>query len=331
MYCVGKRGLEKRMKTSELRVELDAERLDRHLSERLRDLSRAQVQRLIRQGWVLVNGAVPKSGDKVRIGDKIVVTWPQPAPSHLEPQAIPLNIVFQDQDMVVLDKPAGLTVHPSPGHPSHTLVNALLALYPDLPGIGGEQRPGIVHRLDKDTSGLMMVAKTSKALQVLSSQIKCRSVRKGYLALVIGEVAEQRGVIEAAIARDPKHRKRMAVVEGGREAKTRYSVLRALGAFTLLKIFTESGRTHQIRVHFASIGHPLVGDSLYGGKSCLISRQFLHAHILGFNHPVSGKYLEFVSPLPSDLAALLEALKQGGRRDMVDIGTAQSISRSDVL
>ena len=315
------------MEVRELQAEQNAARLDQYLSQRLRDLSRAQVQRLIRQGWVNVNGAVPRASDRVRMGDLIVVTVPPPAPSSLTPQSIPLNIVYQDREMLVVDKPAGLTVHPSPGHPSHTLVNALLALYPDLPGIGGERRPGIVHRLDKDTSGLMMVAKTANAHRDLSNQIKDRRIRKGYLALVSGEVAPRRGVIEAPIARDPKHRKRMAVVQGGREARTQYSALRRVDTFTLLEVFPESGRTHQIRVHLASIGHPLVGDALYGGKSRLLSRQFLHAHLLGFSHPVSGEYLEFTSPLPPELETLLATLEQARPEDTTGVAVVKSTFR----
>ena len=211
---------------------------------------------------------------------------------------------------MVVDKPAGLTVHPAPGHPSHTLVNGLLALCPDLKGIGGELRPGIVHRLDKDTSGLMVVAKSSSAHLSLSKQIKDRAVRKGYLALAQGRVQSPDGIIEGRVGRDPRNRKRMGVVQDGREASTRYKVLQCYDDCSLLEVFPKTGRTHQIRVHFASIGHPLVGDALYGGKTLLLSRQFLHAHLLGFRHPATDEYLGFTSPLPPELRTMIESFGQ---------------------
>jgi 23S rRNA pseudouridine1911/1915/1917 synthase len=296
------------MKTRELTARQDVRRLDVFLTAADLALSRAQAQRLIKQGRVLVNGVLLLPSDRVRAGDIVSITIPTPQPTGLVAESIPLAIVYQDNDLLVVDKPAGLTVHPSPGRPSGTLVNALLALYPDLPGIGGEQRPGIVHRLDKDTSGLIMVAKTEHAHQDLSRQLKERLIKKGYLALVHGRIKTKEGVIDAPIARDQRHRKRMAVLSWGRHARTQYRVLWQSEKYTLVESSPETGRTHQIRVHLAHLGHPLVGDTLYGGKNLGIPRHFLHAHKLGFTHPVSGQWLEFQSPLPDELCRLLESM-----------------------
>jgi 23S rRNA pseudouridine1911/1915/1917 synthase len=286
----------------------DEQRLDVYLAEREPELSRSQLKRLVVEGNVLLNGAFPKAGSRVRPGDLVSVTVPQPRPTEVVPEEIPLEVVYQDGEMLVVDKPAGLTVHPAPGHPSGTLVNALLALCPDLKGIGGEIRPGIVHRLDKDTSGLMMVAKSGPAHSSLSEQIKDRAVRKGYTAMVLGRVTLDEGRIDAPIGRDPRNRKRMAAAPGGRGAVTAYRVMRRYGRHTLLEVSPETGRTHQIRVHLAHIGHPLLGDSVYGGRSKLLPRQFLHAHLLGMRHPSSGEYLEFRSNLPEDLERAIEAV-----------------------
>ena len=298
------------MTTTELVSTADGRRLDRFLVEQELGLSRARLQRLIRDGNVTLNGGTAKASAMVKRGDRVAVRVPPPRPLTLAPERIPLAIVYEDAELVVVDKSAGLTVHPAPGHPSGTLVNALLARYPNLPGIGGWQRPGIVHRLDKDTSGLMVVAKTESAHHSLSEQIQERSVRKGYTALVKGMVADDEGVIDAPIGRDIRHRKRMAVVEGGRPSQTRYAVARRYRKFTLVEVFPRTGRTHQIRVHFASLAHPLAGDSLYGGRSDLLGRQFLHAHLLGFEHPGLGEYVEFRSPLPGDLREALERLRE---------------------
>ena len=263
------------------------------------------------EGCVLLNGGIPKAGQRLRPGDRICVTIPAPRPTELVPEVIPLQIVYQDEDIIVVEKPAGLPVHPGPGHPSRTLVNGLVALCPDLKGIGGELRPGIVHRLDKDTSGLMVVAKSTRAHLSITIQLKARTVRKGYLALVWGRVEPPQGVIEAHIGRDPRNRKRMAVVQGGREARTRYTVSQYVSNCSFVDVFPETGRTHQIRVHFASTGHPLVGDALYGKKTPLLNRQFLHASLLGFRHPVTDEYLEFTCPLPPELHGVLAALDEG--------------------
>ena len=293
------------------------DRLDVFLAKAVPTLTRSRLKRLTDLGYVLLNGSVPKASAKLQPGDRILLTVPPPKPVELTPEAIPLDVLYQDDELLVVDKPAGLTVHPAPGHPNHTLVNALLAICGDLKGIGGELRPGIVHRLDKDTSGLMMVAKSDLAHQGLSRQIKDRQVRKGYMALARGEVKPPEGVIRAPIGRDPRNRKRMAVVAGGRESSTAYRVLRSYQpdreSYSLLEVFPETGRTHQIRVHFASEGHPLVGDAVYGlrrkGEVLSSVRQFLHAHVLGFRHPVLGHYLEFNSPLPADLQAVLQELE----------------------
>ena len=294
------------------------ERLDLFVARHGPDLTRSQVQRLTEEGCVLLNGSVPKVSQKLRPGDRVSLTVPPPRPLEVVPEYIPLNIVYQDEELLVVDKPAGLTVHPAPGHPSHTLVNALLALCPDLKGIGGKIRPGIVHRLDKDTSGLMAVAKSDHAHLGISKQIRDRTVRKGYLALAWGKVEPAEGVIEGAIGRDPRNRKRMAVVVGGREAATNYRILRYFDEHSFIEVFPRTGRTHQIRVHFASTGHPLVGDALYGKKghvsptspSTGLDRQFLHANLLGFRHPTTGEYLEFTSPLPQELYRVIESLDQ---------------------
>ena len=284
------------------------ERLDLFLTGQGLGLTRSQVQRLLREGWVWVNENIVKPSHRLRPGDVVSVTIPPPREPLLEPQPIPVPVVYQDADLVVVDKPAGLTVHPAPGHPSYTLVNALLALCPDLKGIGGELRPGIVHRLDKDTSGLMVVAKSAVAHNVLSRQWKLREVRKGYLALARGRVEPWEGVIQAPIGRNPRNRKKMAVVPNGREAETGYTVLRYFKGYTLLEVFPRTGRTHQIRVHLAHIGHPMAGDRLYGGSE-LLERQFLHAHLLGFHHPSTGQWMEFASPLPPELQAVVDRLE----------------------
>jgi len=290
-------------------VSRSGERLDLFLAREVRELTRSQLKRLIDEGLALLNGRPAKPGQRVRTDDRVSLTIPPPRPPTVEAEPIPLHVVYEDPHLLVVDKPAGLAVHPAPGHPRDTLVNALLALCPDLRGIGGELRPGIVHRLDKDTSGLMVVAKTSGAHLALSHQIKERQVRKGYLALVKGNLHPREGIIDAPIARDPRNRKRMAVVPGGREACTRYRVLRAGGAYSLVEVFPETGRTHQIRVHLASIGYPLVGDPVYGKGSPLVGRQFLHAHLLAFHHPATGEWREFTSPLPPDLETALRMIE----------------------
>ena len=298
-----------RSSTREFTVEAGGQRLDYFLAGRSTGLTRSQLRRLIESGFVLLNSRPAKPAQKVKRGDCVSLVVPPPRRLDLAPQWMPLEVVYQDGDLVVINKPAGLSVHPGPGHPDRTLVNGLLALCPDIQGIGDGIRPGIVHRLDKDTSGLMMVAKNHQAHQSLSAQIKDRLVVKGYLALVTGKPAQPEGQIDAPIARDPRHRKRMAVVLGGRESRTSYRVQESFIGFSLLELYLKTGRTHQIRVHLAHLGHPLLGDGLYGRTSPLLPRHFLHAHHLGFKHPTTGVDLEFHSGLPKDLAAVVDLLR----------------------
>jgi 23S rRNA pseudouridine1911/1915/1917 synthase len=287
-------------------------RLDQFLANQRTGLSRSRIHALITEGFVLLNGQSARPSQKVRLGDRVALTVPPPRGLDLVPQSIPLTVVYQDEALIVIDKPAGLSVHPGPGHSDGTLVNALLARCPDIKGVGGVIRPGIVHRLDKDTSGLMVVAKTEEAHQSLSGQFKEHSVTKRYLALVLGIVEPASGQIDAPIARDPRHRKRMAVVMGGREARTGYRVVEQFIGHSLLEVYPETGRTHQIRVHLAYLGYPLLGDGMYGKPSPLLDRHFLHAHLLGFRHPIDGASLEFRSGLPNDLRCAVEFLSSTG-------------------
>ena len=301
------------MRTLELTADRGGERLDTFIARRCPELSRSHARRLIDEGLVSVNGRQAKPSERVRAGLSVSVTVPPPETVTLVPEAIPLTIIYQDGDIIVLDKPAGLTVHPAPGHPSGTLVNALLAACPDLRGIAGTLRPGIVHRLDKDTSGLMVVAKNDRAQRALQRQLKDRDVRKTYLALVRGVPAPREGTIAAPIGRHPKNRKKMAVVADGREATTRYRVREEIagGQYSLLEVEPVTGRTHQIRVHLAAVGHPVVGDATYGRPSAAVGRQFLHAHKLAFGMPLGGRTVEFESPLPADLREALSQLRAG--------------------
>ncbi len=284
-------------------------RLDKFVGDRCPELSRTHAQKLIADGCITVNGQAVKASLRLSPGDSVNITILPPPPSPLSPEKIPLHIIYEDDDLLVVDKPAGLAVHPAPGHPGHTLVNAILSHYPHLADIGDSPRPGIVHRLDKDTSGVMLVAKNRVAQANLSEQFRGHTVVKAYLALVRGKLTPENGIIEAAIGRDPRHRQRMAVVSRGREARTEYRVIRYLDGFTLLEVMPATGRTHQIRVHLAAIGFPVVGDATYGVKSPHLSRQFLHACKLGFNLPSTGEYVEFESELPPDLEQALEAFK----------------------
>jgi 23S rRNA pseudouridine1911/1915/1917 synthase len=282
-------------------------RLDKFVGGRCPELSRTHAQKLIAAGFITVNGRPVKSSFKLTVGDRVDITIPPELPSPLSPEAIPLQIVYEDADLLVVDKPAGLPVHPAPGHPSHTLVNAVLNYLPALAD-ADSVRPGIVHRLDKDTSGLIIVAKNRLAHENLSGQFKAHSVSKSYIVLVKGKLTPESGVIEAAIGRDPRNRQRMAVVSRGREARTEYRVLQYVGGYSLLEIRPQTGRTHQIRVHLAAIGFPVVGDTTYGVPSPHLSRQFLHASRLGFSLPSTGKHVEFTSPLPPDLEKALREI-----------------------
>jgi 23S rRNA pseudouridine1911/1915/1917 synthase len=283
-------------------------RLDKFVSEKCPEISRTQAQKLVVEGHITVNGCAAKPSLKLDVGDKIDIFIPPTPPSPLSPETIPLNILYEDDDLLVVDKPAGLTVHPAPGHPEHTLVNAILAHFPHLADISDSLRPGIVHRLDKDTSGVMLVAKNRAAQLNLINQFKSRAIVKAYLVLVKGRLTPERGIIEAAIGRHPGNRKRMAVVTGGREARTQYRVIKYIDDYTLLEVTPETGRTHQIRVHLAAIGYPVLGDAVYGVKSPHLSRQFLHASRLGFKLPSTGEYVEFTSELPLDLAKALKEI-----------------------
>ena len=294
----------------EIRVNGGESRLDNYLARLELGLTRSRLRQLIDSGDVLVNGAMAKPAHRVRPGDRVLVSVPPPRPAVAVAQDIPLVVVYQDSELVVVDKPAGLAAHPGPGHPDSTLVNGLLALCPDIQGIGGEIRPGIVHRLDKDTSGLMMAAKTENAHHNLSQQIKDRAVDKRYMALVQGEPSPSTGFIDAPIGRDPRRRTRMAVTAGGRESRTGYRLLERAGRYSLLELQLHTGRTHQARVHLAWLGHPILGDAVYGKRSPLLPRHFLHAHGLAFAHPATGEPLAFRSPLPQELEAALEAARR---------------------
>ena len=292
-------------KTYHLSAGITGVRLDRFVADKCPELTRTHVQKLVADGFITVNGREAKSSLRLDSGDRVDVIVPPAPPSPLTPEAIPLSIVYEDEDLLVVDNPPGLTVHPAPGHPDHTLINAILSHVPHLARMGDSLRPGIVHRLDKDTSGLMLVAKNQVAQMNLIEQFRTRSVVKAYLVLVKGHLTPEQGIIDASIGRDARNRKRMAVVREGRPARTQYQVIKYINDYTLLEILPETGRTHQIRVHLAAIGYPVVGDAVYGVKSPYLSRQFLHACRLGFKLPSSGKYVEFKSELPEDLEQAL--------------------------
>jgi 23S rRNA pseudouridine1911/1915/1917 synthase len=287
-------------------------RLDRYVADQLPDLSRGTVQGLIESGRVLVDGQQRKPKFHMTPGEVVSVEIPRPRIDEIQPDPIPLAIVYEDADVIVVDKPAGMVVHPAPGHPRGTLANALLAHVPGI-SVGGSQRPGIVHRLDKDTSGLIVAAKTDRGRTALVSQWESRSVEKTYLALVSGSVADEEAIIDAPIGRDPKNRQRMAVVRSGRPAVTQFRVVERFADTTLLEVSIETGRTHQIRVHLAFVGHSIVGDQLYGRarlRDPQLDRQFLHARALAFQLP-DGEALRLEAPLPRDLQAVLEELRAG--------------------
>lgn len=272
------------------------------------DLSRTQAQRLIREGAILLNGKTAKPNSMTAEGDRVEITYPEPVDTDVQPEDIALDIVYEDDDLVVVNKPQGMVVHPAPGHESGTLVNALLYHIADLSGIGGEKRPGIVHRIDRMTSGLIVVAKNDAAHQNLSGQFQAHTAHRSYLALADGNFREDDGTVDAPIARRQNDRKRMAVVPGGREAVTHYRVLRRYGQYTLLQLELETGRTHQIRVHLASLQHPVAGDDVYGRskRPFGLSGQALHGYRLSFEHPASGERMTFFAPIPAYFAAALQ-------------------------
>lgn len=288
-------------------------RLDLFLTEAA-DYSRSQIQKLITDGLATINGNMVKAGYKVRVGDLVRLEIPGQEKVVVKPEKIPLEIYYEDSDLMVINKPRGMVVHPGAGHYSGTLVNALFYYTGDLSRVNGEMRPGIVHRLDKDTSGLLMVAKNDAAHVCLAKQLKDRSASRIYLALAHGEVKDARGVIDAPIGRDPKNRQKMAVVyKGSRPAVTNYQVQGRYQGYTYLQLKLETGRTHQIRVHLAFIGHPVVGDPKYGPAKphFHLSGQFLHATTIGFKHPRTAVHMEFTAPLPGELAAILAGLAAG--------------------
>jgi 23S rRNA pseudouridine1911/1915/1917 synthase len=292
-------------------------RLDLFLAERVAGLSRSQAQKLLRSGVVFINEQ-PCLDKNYRLQetDLVGLTMPEPEETMIEPEDIRLAVVYEDRDLLVVDKPRGMVVHPAPGHSRGTLVNALLNHCDDLSGIGGIRRPGIVHRLDKDTSGLLIVAKNDLAHRRLSAQLKARVINREYIALVNGLVRPAHGRIEAPVGRHPVHRKKMAVVESGREAVTRYRTIKTYHRYSLLQLQLETGRTHQIRVHLSYLGYPVVGDLLYAGNLSgglpaeLVFSQALHARRISFTHPVSGIKMSFSTPLPPEFAGLLLWLKE---------------------
>ncbi len=292
-------------------VEVAQPRLDRYLAAQLADHSRAEVQRWVKEGLAQVNDRRARSGMALKPGDVITLTIPDPVPTRLLPEDIPLVILYEDEDVIAIDKPAGMVVHPAVGHSRGTLVNAILWHFPDLEGVGESGRPGIVHRLDKDTSGIILVAKNARAHRHLQAQFKDRTIEKTYLALVHGHVSPEQGLIDAPIGRHQRHRKRMAVAPAnrGREAQTEYEVVAYYDVNTLAAAHPLTGRTHQIRVHFASIGHPVVGDVVYGRRDVYkLGRHFLHAHRIRFRRPADEEIMTLISPLPSALQALLDEL-----------------------
>lgn len=283
-------------------------RIDKVLTTLEPEITRSQLKNLINDGHVTVNGQPVKPKYKVQSGDKISLVRPEPQLLELTPENIPLDIVYEDDDVIVVNKPQGMVVHPAPGHPDHTLVNALLYHSP-LSTINGTFRPGIVHRIDKDTSGLLMVAKNDLAHQSLAEQLRNKTNQREYLALVYGQIKEDEGTIDAPLGRNPQDRKKQAVVKGGRHAVTHFKVMKRYDNFTLVKCILETGRTHQIRVHMKYIGHPLVGDPLYGPRKVIGKNgQFLHAALLGFNHPRTGEEMVFKAPLPENFQKMLDKL-----------------------
>ncbi|MFZ0545378.1 MAG: RluA family pseudouridine synthase [Candidatus Promineifilaceae bacterium] len=298
-----------------LTLERPGERLDKALAEKLPAFSRAQIQKMIREGQIRIDGSAVKGSLRLSGGERVTVAIPPVEETDLIAQPIPLDILYEDDDLILVNKPAGMVVHPAIGHEAGTLVNAVLAHCPDLPGIGGERRPGIVHRLDKDTSGLILVAKNDHALRFLQAQFKKRTIEKIYLALSEGHFSAGEALIDAPIGRDPRNRKRMAVIPPNasarsRPAQTRVRLLDYYGSYSLLECRPLTGRTHQIRVHLAFAGYSIVGDQIYGRRKQILalSRHFLHAAGLTFKRPSDGREMSFRSDLPQELKELLDTL-----------------------
>lgn len=298
--------------TFTFKVKVDGERLDKTIISVIPDVSRTAVQRLIKGGQVTVNGRTSKPSYRVEIGDQVVAHVPADRAPDIVPEPIALHVIHEDEHLLAIDKPAGMVVHPALGHYSGTLVNAVLAHWPQTVDVGGLERAGIVHRLDKDTSGLILVAKSEATHKALQRQFKRRQVKKTYLALVQDHPDPRQGTIDAPIGRDKRQRKRMAIVRGGREARTAYRVTELFDEHSLVELQPETGRTHQLRVHLAWLGYPVVGDRIYGYRRqrLLTHRHFLHAHKLELTHPITGAPLSFVAPLPDDLAGLLRRLRR---------------------
>lgn len=304
------------MDTFELQItaEENGARLDSYLARCLNGVSRSYLQKLIGEHLILVNQKTVKANYKVKTGDTLLVQIPEAAPIDILPEPMELHIVYEDSDLLVVNKPAGLVVHPAHGHYSGTLVNGLLAHCTDLSGINGKMRPGIVHRIDKDTSGLLMIAKNDLAHQHLAAQLKAHSIKRAYYALVQGVISEPAGLVDAPIGRHETERKKMAVtLKNSKEARTHYYVKERFYRHTFIECRLETGRTHQIRVHMAYLGHPLVGDPLYGTRKNNLDfpGQALHAYALGFQHPRTGEQLYFEAPLPEHFQSVLKNLAQG--------------------
>ncbi|MGM9525061.1 MAG: RluA family pseudouridine synthase [Peptococcaceae bacterium] len=299
----------------QISAEANGTRLDGYLADTLDGISRSYLQKLIGEQLILVNQKAVKANYKVKTGDTLLVQIPDAAPIEILPEPMDLNIVYEDSDLVIVNKPAGMVVHPAHGHYSGTLVNGLLAHCTDLSGINGKMRPGIVHRIDKDTSGLLMVAKNDLAHQHLAAQLKAHSIRRAYYALVQGVISEPAGLVDAPIGRHETDRKKMAVtMKNSKEARTHYYVKERFARHTFIECKLETGRTHQIRVHMAYLGHPLVGDPLYGTRKNNLDfpGQALHAYALGMIHPRTGEELYFEAPLPEHFQTVLTNLAQGG-------------------
>ena len=297
----------------------EGQRLDHYLVEMVPTVSRSRLGKLIRHGFILVNGSTSKAGNRLKGGDSITVNLPKPEPVAIEPEEVSFKVLFEDKDILVIAKPPGVVVHPAAGHKKGTLVHGLLNHCDSLPGINGVERPGIVHRLDKDTSGVMVIAKTEKSHHGLVELFKMRKVKKVYHAIVVGRPDSRQGSVTLPIGRHRSNRKKMAVLQhGGREAVTSWAILEKFAEpLTYLEVRPETGRTHQIRVHMAHLGYPIAGDALYGSKlqkqlneKFCIERQCLHAYSLNFTHPVTGELLTFVSPVWPDMQAILEKIRE---------------------
>lgn len=303
------------MKEYKLTVEeeLENERIDRYVCDALADFSRSYIQKIIDNGDILVCGRKVKASYKVKRGDEIIVITPDSVIPDIIPENIPLDIIYEDDDVAVVNKPKGMVVHPAPGHYEHTMVNALMYHCKSLSGINGVMRPGIVHRIDKDTTGSVIVCKNDKAHESIAGQLEKHSIKREYLAIVTGVIESDEGTVDKPIGRSSSDRKKMCVTDRGKRAVTHYSVLKRSNDFTLVKCVLETGRTHQIRVHMASIGHPLAGDEVYGHKVKTpvdTNGQALHAHILGFVHPTTNEYVETVAPIPEYFEKFVETMAE---------------------